>query len=90
MADPARRAALFESSEHAAVIVSGITREQVTVPTPCPDDDVAALIDHLAEAASRAARHAGPFAWRASTRRRSRHDQAGVPRRDGDGIALRS
>jgi uncharacterized protein (TIGR03086 family) len=55
MADPDRRAPLLASYEHAAVIVSGIRAEQVTLPTPCPSYDVAALIDHLVEAAYRAA-----------------------------------
>ena len=55
MAEPDRRSALLESYENDAVIVSGITTEQVTLPTPCPDYDVAGLIDHLVEAAYRAA-----------------------------------
>jgi uncharacterized protein (TIGR03086 family) len=50
-----RRTALLESYENAAVIVSGITAEQVTLRTPCPGYDVAALIDHTVEAAYRAA-----------------------------------
>jgi uncharacterized protein (TIGR03086 family) len=55
MAHPDRRAALLESYENAAVIVSGITAEQVTLRTSCPGYDVAGLIDHLVEAAFRAA-----------------------------------
>jgi hypothetical protein len=55
MADPDRRTPLLESYENAAVIVSGITAEQVTLRTPCPGYDVAGLIDHLVEAADRAA-----------------------------------
>jgi uncharacterized protein (TIGR03086 family) len=55
MAHPDRRAPLLESYENAAVIVSGITAEQVTLQTPCPGYDVAGLIDHMVEAAYRAA-----------------------------------
>jgi uncharacterized protein (TIGR03086 family) len=55
MADPDRRTPLLESYENAAVIVSGITADQVTFPTPCPSYDVAGLIDHIVEAARRAA-----------------------------------
>jgi uncharacterized protein (TIGR03086 family) len=55
MAYPDRRTALLDSYENAAVIVSGITSGQVTLRTPCPDYDVAGLIDHLVEAAFRAA-----------------------------------
>jgi uncharacterized protein (TIGR03086 family) len=55
LAEPDRRPALLESYEHAALIVSGITGAQVTLPTPCPGYDVAGLIDHLVEAARRAA-----------------------------------
>jgi uncharacterized protein (TIGR03086 family) len=52
---PDRRRALLESYETAAVIVSGITVEQVALPTPCPGYDVAGMIDHIVEAAHRAA-----------------------------------
>jgi uncharacterized protein (TIGR03086 family) len=55
MADPDRRTPLLESYENAAVIVSGITAEQITLRTPCPGYDVAGLIDHIVEAAYRAA-----------------------------------
>ncbi|HEY1762885.1 MAG TPA: TIGR03086 family metal-binding protein [Acidimicrobiales bacterium] len=55
MSDPDRRTSLLESYENAAVIVSGITAEQVTLPTPCPGYDVADLIDHLVEAGNRVA-----------------------------------
>ncbi|NNN00359.1 MAG: TIGR03086 family protein [Acidimicrobiaceae bacterium] len=55
MADPDRRTALLESYENAAVIVSGITVEKVTQRTPCAGYDVAGLIDHMVEAAHRAA-----------------------------------
>ena len=50
-----RRTALLVSYENAAAIVSGIEREQTVLGTPCPDYDVAGLIDHLVEAADRAA-----------------------------------
>ena len=55
MADPDRRTPLLAAYENAAVIVSGITADQVTLPTPCPGYDVAGLIDHIVEAAHRAA-----------------------------------
>jgi uncharacterized protein (TIGR03086 family) len=55
MAYPDRRTSLLASYENAAVIVSGITAEQVAFRTPCPGYDVAGLIDHLVEAAYRAA-----------------------------------
>jgi uncharacterized protein (TIGR03086 family) len=55
MTDPARRSALFDSYENAAMIVSGIDAEQLGHPTPCPKYDVAGLIDHLVEAGNRAA-----------------------------------
>jgi len=55
MVDPDRRSTLFASYENAAVIVSAIRHEQLAHPTPCPNYDVAALIDHLVEAGNRAA-----------------------------------
>ena len=55
MADPDRRTPLLESYENAAVIVSGITSDQVTLRTPCPSYDVVRLIDHIVEAGHRAA-----------------------------------
>ena len=55
MTSPDRRNALRESYENAAVIVSGITPEQMNRRTPCSGYDVANLIDHLVEAAHRAA-----------------------------------
>jgi uncharacterized protein (TIGR03086 family) len=55
VANPDRRAQLVTSYENAAVIVSGITPEQVALHTPCPNYDVAGMIDHLVEAAYRAA-----------------------------------
>jgi uncharacterized protein (TIGR03086 family) len=55
MIPPDRRTPLLESYENAAVIVSGVTEEQVTLRTPCPGYDVAGLIDHTVEAAYRAA-----------------------------------
>jgi len=50
-----RRDALLKSYENAAVIMSGIAVEQLTLGTPCPGYDVEGLIDHLLEAAFRAA-----------------------------------
>lgn len=54
MANLDRRTALLKSYENAALIVSGVTQEQVNDRTPCPGYDVAALIDHIVEAAHRA------------------------------------
>jgi uncharacterized protein (TIGR03086 family) len=55
MADPDRRSTLLASYENAAVIISAIDPEQLAHPTPCPEYDVAALVDHLVEAGHRAA-----------------------------------
>jgi uncharacterized protein (TIGR03086 family) len=55
MAHPDRRSTLLDSYENAAVIVSGIDTDELGHPTPCPKYDVAGLIDHLVEAAYRAA-----------------------------------
>jgi uncharacterized protein (TIGR03086 family) len=55
LADPDRRSTLLASYENAAVIVSGIDSESLGYPTPCPNYDVAGLIDHLLEAGRRAA-----------------------------------
>lgn len=55
MTEPDHRSTLVDSYENAAVIVSGIAPEQVSQPTPCPNYDVAALIDHIVEAGHRAA-----------------------------------
>src|ERR1700750_2243028 len=50
-----RRDTLLHSYENAAMIVSAIEDRQLAHPTPCPGYDVAGLIDHLVEAAHRAA-----------------------------------
>ena len=55
MAESDRRSTLLHSYENAAVIVSGIAVDQVGHPTTCPGYDVAGLIDHIVEAAYRAA-----------------------------------
>jgi len=55
MGDFDRRRTLLDSYENAAVIVSGIDTDELGHPTPCLKYDVAALIDHLVEAAHRAA-----------------------------------
>jgi uncharacterized protein (TIGR03086 family) len=55
MADADRRSTLLDSYENAAMIVSGISAEQLGYPTPCPKYDVAGLIDHIVEAGRRAA-----------------------------------
>lgn len=46
---------LIRSYEQAAEIAAGVRSEQLAGATPCPDFDVAALIDHLVGAAWRAA-----------------------------------
>ena len=55
MAGSDRRSTLLDSYENAAVIVSGIDADELGHPTPCPNYDVAGLIDHLVEAGHRAA-----------------------------------
>ena len=55
MTDRERLRSLLGSYENAAVIVSAISAEQLAHPTPCPEYDVARLIDHLVEAGGRAA-----------------------------------
>ena len=55
MTDADRRGTLLDSYENAAVIVSGIDAGELGQPTPCPEYDVAGLIDHLVEAGHRAA-----------------------------------
>lgn len=55
MAAPDRRNSLFDAYQNAALIVSGIDACDLGHPTPCPKYDVAGLIDHLVEAAYRAA-----------------------------------
>src|ERR1700677_304077 len=55
MVDHDRRSMLLAAYENAAVIVSGIGPADLGRPTPCPKYDVAGLIDHLVEAAHRAA-----------------------------------
>jgi uncharacterized protein (TIGR03086 family) len=55
MAEPDRRSTLIASYENAAVIISAISHEELAHPTPCPEYDVSALIDHLVEAGNRVA-----------------------------------
>jgi len=55
LADPDRRSTPSASFENAAVIVSAVGSERLGHPTPCTDDDVAGLIDHLVEAGNRVA-----------------------------------
>lgn len=52
---PDPRSTLLAAYENAAVIVSGIDADQLRNATPCPGYDVAAMIDHVVEAAYRAA-----------------------------------
>ena len=55
MVNDDRRRKLLDSYENAAVIVSGIDAADLSRPTPCPNYDVAALVDHIVEAGHRAA-----------------------------------
>ena len=50
-----RRDALYRSYGQAAAVVAAVRPEQLGDPTPCPDMDVAALIDHIVGAGWRAA-----------------------------------
>jgi hypothetical protein len=47
MTDTDRRADLARNFTHAVTIVAGISPDQLGDPTPCPDYDVATLIDYL-------------------------------------------
>ncbi|MHB1928676.1 MAG: TIGR03086 family metal-binding protein [Acidimicrobiales bacterium] len=49
------RSALTNSYEQAAAVVTAVRADQLALPTPCPDYDVATLVDHLVGAAHRAA-----------------------------------
>lgn len=49
-----RRPPLVAAYHHAADVVAGVRSDQLTAPTPCPDYDVAALVDHLVGAGWRA------------------------------------
>jgi uncharacterized protein (TIGR03086 family) len=51
---PDRRPALFEAFSYAARVLSKVTPDQLADPTPCPDYDISALIDHLVGASWRA------------------------------------
>src|SRR3984957_5226414 len=55
MADSDRRRAVLDSYDNAAGLVAVIDADELGCPTPCPKYDVAGLIDHLVEAAHRAA-----------------------------------
>ncbi len=55
MAELDRRISLLASYENAAVVVSGISASQVDFRTPCSGYSVSNLIDHIVEAAYRAA-----------------------------------
>lgn len=50
-----RRQEFTRSYAHAADIVSGIRPDQLNDPTPCPEFDVAGLVDHIVGAGWRAA-----------------------------------
>lgn len=47
MTDTDHRADLARSFTHAVTIVAGVSPDQLGDPTPCPDYDVATLVDHL-------------------------------------------
>lgn len=55
MTDADHRADLIRSYAHAADVVAGVQRDQLAGPTPCPEYDVATLVDHLVGAGWRAA-----------------------------------
>lgn len=55
MTDTERRPALVQSYAYAADIVSGVRPGQLDDPTPCPDYNVATLVDHLVSAGRLAA-----------------------------------
>jgi uncharacterized protein (TIGR03086 family) len=55
MTDHDRRSELVRSYAHAADIVRGVRPDQLGNPTPCPDYDTSALVDHLVGAGWRAA-----------------------------------
>lgn len=48
------RPALYAGYEQAAVIVAGVRSNQLELPTPCMQFDVAALVDHIVGAGDRA------------------------------------
>ena len=48
-----RRPDLYRAYRQAAEIVAGVERGQLGLSTPCPDYDVAALVDHLVGAGNR-------------------------------------
>jgi uncharacterized protein (TIGR03086 family) len=52
---PDRRPAFFQGYTQAAEIVSGVREDQLEDPTPCPDYNVATMVDHLVFAGWRAA-----------------------------------
>jgi uncharacterized protein (TIGR03086 family) len=49
-----RRPALYASYELAARVVTAVGDQDLSKPTPCPEYDVATLVDHLVGAADRA------------------------------------
>jgi len=51
---PDRRPALFQAYRHAAELVASVEPDELRLPTPCADFDVAALVDHLVGAGHRA------------------------------------
>lgn len=55
MATADRRPYFFRAYEHAAGVVAGVEPGLLQRPTPCPDYDVATLVDHLVGAGHRAA-----------------------------------
>ena len=53
-ATPDRRAALVAAYDHAAEVVADVRADRLGGATPCPDYDVATLVDHLVGAGWRA------------------------------------
>lgn len=48
-----RRSALFQAYQLAADVVAGVGEDQVGQPTPCPEYNVAVLVDHIVGAGHR-------------------------------------
>jgi uncharacterized protein (TIGR03086 family) len=53
MADSDPRLMLNRAFDQAAIVVNGVTPEQLHLPTPCREFDVAALLTHMVGAAGR-------------------------------------
>ena len=54
MSNDDRRQNLYATYELAAHVAARVSKDDLSMPTPCPDFDVATLVDHLVGAADRA------------------------------------